>query len=227
MAGLEASLYRAEGPVLLVGGGPVDAPLMKRLAVDRPLVAADSGANTALAAGLVPTLVLGDLDSIEDVEAVRQQTQVVHLPDQDTTDLEKSLAYVDAPAIIGLGFLGARFDHSLAALHALSVCTKRREILLIGESDLVLRVRGDFVCDLPLGMRFSVWPLVSQAFRRSVGLRYPLDGLVMASGSMVGTSNETSAPRVAIEALDGPGYLVITSLEAIDALLASWSVSSM
>ncbi|MGI9506195.1 MAG: thiamine diphosphokinase [Geminicoccaceae bacterium] len=217
----ETPLLRAETTLLLIGGAPLDATLMKRLAANRPLVAADSGANTALRAGLAPDLVLGDLDSIEEVEAVRQRAMVVHLTDQNSTDLEKALASVEAPAIIGLGFLGARFDHSLAALHALTACTKSREIMLIGEHDLVLRVRGDFRCALPEGLRFSVWPLVRQEFHRSSGLRYPLDDLSMQSGELIGISNETIARRVVIEPLDGPGYLVIMPIEVIDAVLAS------
>ncbi|MGI9449194.1 MAG: hypothetical protein ACR2QH_00820 [Geminicoccaceae bacterium] len=48
VAGLEAPLYSTLEPLLLIGGAPVDAALMKRLAVGRSLVAADSGANTAL-----------------------------------------------------------------------------------------------------------------------------------------------------------------------------------
>jgi thiamine pyrophosphokinase len=168
---------------------------------------------------------LGDLDSIEEIDAVRRRTRVVHIPDQDSTDLEKSLAHVDAPAIIGFGFLGARFDHSLAALHALCACAKPREIMLIGDHDVVLRVRGDFRCELPIGLRFSLWPLARQGFRRSSGLRYPLDGLVLQAGSLIGTSNETTASKVVIEAFDGRGYLVITPIETIDSLLASWSAS--
>jgi thiamine pyrophosphokinase len=221
----EAPLLRAETTLLLIGGAPLDVSLMRRLADGRPLVAADGGANTALRAGLVPDLVLGDLDSIEQIEAVRQRTRVVHLDDQNSTDLQKSLAHVDAPAIIALGFLGARFDHSLAALHALAACTKPREIMLVSDHDVVLRVRGDFRCELPIGLRFSVWPLTRQEFRRSSGLLYPLDSLVMQSGSLIGTSNEIVARQVVIESFDGPGYLVIMPIETIDVLLASWPAS--
>jgi len=46
--------------------------------------------------------------------------------------------------------------------------------------------------------------------------------MVMQAGSLIGTSNETSASRVVIEALDGPGYLVLLPIEALDTLLASW-----
>lgn len=226
MALSEAPLLRAETSLLLIGGAPVDVAMMQGLAADRPLVAVDGGADTALRAGLLPDLVLGDLDSIEDVDAVRQRSRVVHLADQNSTDLEKSLASVEAPAIIGLGFLGARFDHSLAALHALATCTKPREIMLVGDHDVVLRVRGDFRCALPIGLRFSVWPLARQDFRRSEGLRYPLDGLVMQTGSLIGTSNQTVAPEVVIEAPDGPGYLVIMPIEILDALLSSWPASA-
>jgi len=222
MVDTESPLLRTESTLLLIGGAPVDVALMQRLAAGRPLVAADGGANTALRSGLVPDLVLGDLDSIEEIDAVRRHTRVVHIPDQDSTDLEKSLVHVDAPAIIGLGFLGARFDHSLAALHALSACAKPRKIMLVGDHDVVLRVRGDFQCELPVGLRFSVWPLAHQEFRRSSGLRYPLDGLVMQAGSLVGISNETVARRIVIEAMDGPGYLAIVPIESLDIVLAAW-----
>lgn len=225
MAETEAPLFRSNDPVLLVGGAPVDEALLQRLARDRPLVAADSGANTAFKAGLVPDLVLGDLDSIERLDEVRRRTEVVHLPDQNTTDLEKSLACIDAPAILGLGFLGARFDHSLAALHAIAACTKPREIMLAGADDVVLRVRGGFRQTLPIGLRFSVWPLGRQRFRRSHGLRWPLDGLTMHAGCLIGTSNETDASDVAIEAGEGTGYLVILPIEVLDRLLASWPAS--
>ncbi|MGI9436064.1 MAG: thiamine diphosphokinase [Geminicoccaceae bacterium] len=214
-------LFRAANPVLLIGGAPVDMDLLKRLAVDRALIAADSGADAAFAAGLVPDLVLGDLDSISDAEQARQRTRVIQIPDQNTTDLQKALAYIEAPMIVGLGFLGARFDHSLAAVHALSACTKPQEILLADTHDVVLRVRGDFAGNLAPGLRFSIWPLGIQTFRRSTGLRYPLDGLTLQSGKMVGTSNEVTAPEVFIEAGVGQGYLVITPIETIDALLAS------
>ncbi len=222
MVGAEPPLFQTDGTLLLIGGAPLDAALMRSLAAGRPLVAADSGANTALEAGLVPDLVLGDLDSIEAIDAVRRRSRVVHLQDQNSTDLEKALAHIEAPWIIGLGFLGARFDHSLAALHALAACTKTREIMLIGAHDAVLRVRGDFRCELPIGLRFSIWPLARQTFRRSSGLRYPLDGLTMQAGSLIGTSNLTIAREIVIEAEDGPGYLVIVSIDVIDALLAAW-----
>ncbi len=212
-------LFDAKEAVLLIGGAPVDLHHLKRLAAKRPVVAVDGGADSVFAAGLTPRLVLGDLDSIKDLDAARQHTRVAHIATQDTTDFEKALACVDAPAIIAMGFLGARFDHSLATLHALTACSQAREILLVGDHDAVMRVRGDFVCDLPVGLRFSVWPLCVQTFYRSHGLRYPLDGLTMQSGSQIGASNETCESTVRIEAPDGAGYLIITPLSALDALL--------
>ena len=225
MVDAEAPLFRTDRTLLLVGGAPLDTGLMQRLARRHALVAADSGANTALRAGLTPALVLGDLDSIEEIDAVRRQSRIVHIGDQHSTDLEKALAHIDAPSIIGLGFLGARFDHSLAALHALSACAKPREIMLVGDHDLVLRVRGDFRCVLPVGLRFSIWPLGRQAFHRSTGLRWPLDDLTMETGSLIGTSNETSGSEVVIQAEEGGGYLVILPIEAIGILLESWSAT--
>ena len=58
-------VLRSEAPVTLIGGGPWRAEdLAAALAIAPTLVAADSGADAALSAGVEPALVVGDMDSI-------------------------------------------------------------------------------------------------------------------------------------------------------------------
>ena len=59
-------IVHSKVPVSLVGGGNLD-PTDLDLALDRApwLVAADGGAGAALAAGHVPEVVIGDLDSLQ------------------------------------------------------------------------------------------------------------------------------------------------------------------
>jgi thiamine pyrophosphokinase len=219
---LQSDQLYSDQPVILVGASPVtiDAALAG-LPDDWPLMAADGGAATILNAGRMPRVVIGDLDSLSpDIRAaLASDTQIIELLGQDDTDLEKALQRIAAPLIIGLAFLEARFDHSLAALHALMRLGHDRPVMLVGAQDVLVRVKGDFSATLPVGSRFSIWPLGRQKFSQSRGLKWPLDGLDMAAGKVIGTSNQVSDSTVEITASTGDGYAVIMSLRHMPALL--------
>mgnify|MGYP001062695453 CR=1 FL=1 len=212
----------SDQPIILVGASPVaiDTTLAE-LPDDWPLMAADGGATTILNAGRMPRVVIGDLDSLSpDIRAaLASGTQIIELLGQDDTDLEKALQRISAPLIIGLAFLEARFDHSLAALHALMRLDHDRPVMLVGAHDVLVRVKGDFAATLPVGSRFSIWPLGRQKFSQSRGLKWPLDGLDMAAGKIIGTSNQVSDSTVEITASTGDGYAVIMSLRHMPALI--------
>lgn len=211
-------------PVILVGAAPVSGDGgLATLPKEWPLIAADGGANLLAALGRSPDLIMGDLDSVDHLPA---DARVMRLAGQDDTDFEKCLNRISAPLIIGIGFLDGRFDHSLACLHALTALTHDRPVMLLGEHDVMVRLRGNFhlrsdAGEALSGTRFSVWPLGCQTFRRSRGLQWPLDGLTMRSGELVGTSNAISTAPVEIEAGDGDGYAVIMPRSQVDVLLAA------
>jgi thiamine pyrophosphokinase len=71
--------------------------------------------------------------------------------------------------IIGFGFLGARSDHMLAALHTLAGFADNRPIILVGQYDVMLRVRGHCHFDLPLGHAVFVMASWSPVFREIAG----------------------------------------------------------
>lgn len=205
-------------PVTLLGGGGADRACLTLALTRAPrLLAADGGANMALAAGLMPDAVIGDFDSVtaETLAAIPTDRQI-RVPEQDTTDFEKCLTRIRAPFVLGVGFLGARLDHTLAVLGTL-VRHPERRCLLIGSEDVVFPAPPRLHLDLPAGSRFSLFPL-RPVTGRSEGLRWPIDGLALAPDGIVGTSNEVSGP-VRLET-DGPGMLVILPRGALDAALA-------
>jgi len=211
-------------PVIALGGGSYDAAMVKPLLADYPLIAADSGADAAQAMGVMPDHIIGDFDSISDLKAFPSE-RLIAMSNQDTTDLEKTLSCLRAPLCLGFGFLGRRFDHSLAALHALAQC--QMPMILIGRHDAVIYCRQDFSGLLPQGERLSVWPLVRQEFLASTGLEWPLDGLLLEAGKQIGTSNRIKAAfeteqqvppqseniRVMIKASEGEGYFVMLAAQ--------------
>jgi len=212
-----------DGPLVIVGGGVVDAGLLRRLAGDGAhLVGADGGADAIRAAGLLPEAIVGDFDSLADPAGWDARTRLVRIAEQETTDFEKALYSTTAPVTIGLGMTGRRLDHTLAALDAVARYAARRAIILVDEFDLALGLAGSFGFTVEPGARISVHPLTATRFARSRGLRYPLDGLTLAPGVRTGTSNEASAAAFSIEPEAGdPGvFLLILERQWLGALVA-------
>ena len=206
-------------PVVLVGASPVElAPFFFSLPETWPLVAADGGYDTLAQCGRRPGIVIGDMDSVTDLPSDLPR---IHLTGQDDTDFEKCLARIKAPLIVGFGFLDGRLDHSLAVIHALMAQGCSRHVMLCGAYDVVVCFHGDAGFAVTAGDRISIWPLGRQTFRRSLGLKWALDGLEMEAGGTIGTSNEAIASRVEIEAGPGDGYAVIMPVSASTSLLAA------
>lgn len=206
-------------PVLLIGASPdLDPNMVSGIDPHWPLIAVDGGLDTAHAAGLRPSLVLGDMDS---VRRVPDDVPALQLDGQDDTDLEKALQRISAPLIIGFGFLDGRLDHVLASMHAITRLQRDIPLILVGRRDVLLRPVGDVALSLVPGTRFSVWPLGKQHFAGSSGLQWPLDELTMTQGGTIGTSNRVASASVTINAGDGEGYAVILPVAAYDAVLQS------
>ena len=91
------------------------------------IVCADAGARHARRLGLMPDLVVGDLDSIAADDRdwlVQNGVQVITYPhDKDETDLELAIQHAlpeDPQRIIIIAALGARLDHTLGNIALLA-----------------------------------------------------------------------------------------------------------
>lgn len=208
--------------VTLVGGGPLTKPTLARSLTFAPrLVAADGGADRLRRLGQRPEAVIGDLDSISAATRAELGDAVHHIPEQDTTDFDKALRNIAAPFVIGLGFSGARLDHGLASLNTLARHAHRR-CLLVGQGDVTFLAPPQITLSLTVGSRLSLFPMRGVT-GRSVGLRWPIDGLDFAPDARTGTSNEVSQGRVTL-AFDGPGMLIILPQRALPAVLDALSL---
>lgn len=207
-----------DSPVVLVGGVPDPVGLSAVLS-EWPTIAADSGIHAALKAGRKPLSIIGDMDSVNDLASLPADIRQIKLSGQDDTDFEKCLNLIVAPLIVGIGFIGSRFDHSLAAMHALAATSNQSDLLLVGADDIILRVRGDIALRLPVGKRVSVIPLAKQSFIASSGLAWPLDGLHMEFGQAIGISNRVLDEDITITAGAGDGYAVIAPFDCLESIL--------
>lgn len=210
-------IVHESGPVTLLGGGEV-GPGDLNLALKRAntLVAADSGAQAALSAGVMPDAVIGDMDSLSgEARAKIPPDRLFPIREQDSTDFDKALRSITAPLVLGVGFLGARVDHQLATFNAL-VRQAERPCILIGPHEIVFHAPPVLEVDLAPGQVVSLFPL-SRVSGQSSGLEWPIDGLDFAPDGTVGTSNRSLGP-IRIE-MSGPGMLMFLPRAALDRVM--------
>lgn len=204
--------------VTLVAGGPVMARDLAFARARAPrLVAADGGADRALARGHLPEAVIGDFDSVSDAAKAAIGPGGLHpVAEQDSTDFDKALRHIAAPFVLALGVAGARMDHGLAVMNVL-VRRRDRICLLIGPEDVVFHAPPELTIRVAAGERFSLFPFLPVT-GDSEGLRWPIGGIAFAPGGATSTSNEAAAAAVRLR-FDGPGMLVLLPRKRLDAAL--------
>ncbi len=217
-----ASVATFNDVLVIVGGGTVDAELLRELyASGARIVGADGGADQVAAAGLKPEAIIGDFDSLRDPARWLGKTRLMQISEQETTDFEKALYSTRAPVTVALGMTGTRFDHTLAALDAVARHAEQRKIILVDAQDIALGLTEAFSFRVAYGERVSIHPLAPITFWRSAGLKYPLDAIHLAPGVRTGTSNQaTEGPFTIVpeEGIHAP-YLLIIAREHLMALI--------
>lgn len=195
---------------LLFANGPLPAPaaLRRHLRPGDLILCADGGAGHALALGLRPDLVVGDLDSLD--PSHRQHLQQLgcrieqHPTDKDATDLELALLAAQRLGIddiVLLAALGGRLDQELANLLLLAhpQFANLRLSLLAGEQTAWI-VRDQITISGQPGDTVSALPLSPQVEGLTYhhGLRWPLHDFTLPFGSTRGVSNELTGPSAHI-----------------------------
>ncbi len=115
-----------EQTLILAGGLRAKTAITEHISSSSLVIGADSGAEKALDMGIVPNLVVGDMDSIS--PKILEQLKELKVPleiypaEKDLTDTEIAIqaAYQrDYKDIVIAGAVGDRWDHSLANIFLL------------------------------------------------------------------------------------------------------------
>src|ERR1700690_1082508 len=130
---------------------------------DDYIICADGGTRHALALGLKPNLIVGDLDSVTDVELKKADAKILQYPrDKNETDLELALNHAleqEPTSIIIVAALGNRLDQTLGNTSLLSdwrlaaldarLDDGVEEVFFCNEQSKVEGRRGDIVSLIP------------------------------------------------------------------------------
>jgi len=171
------------------------------------IVGVDGGTDAALSRKIPVTLATGDFDSISDSEIKR-----VSLPNQNASDLDKSLNYAadnGAEVVNIVGVEGGDIDHQLGVFAALIEAPSELEICLHMTEHVVMRCLDELELVLDEGTQLSLFAFTPCANVSISGVEFPLDDEALAFSTR-GLHNVALGGPIHIES-DGALVVVISS----------------
>lgn len=199
---------------LIISGGCLQPSLYyKQLAKSAEyIICADGGARYAKSLGVIPDLVVGDFDTLNEME-INELSQagvkMIRYPkDKDFTDTH--LAVIEA---IKRGFieieiiaaLGGRLDHTIANIMLLCLPEAKEVNIRIAEEDQdVFLIVDQKQLQGNAGETISLFPLSNRVKGiNTKGLKYPLEQGELKMGLPIGVSNEFLENKAEIEIEEG------------------------
>ena len=200
--------------IIFANGEMPHARLDARLVQEQDfIICADGGARHALALGLTPDVVVGDMDSLDESIIARLQAAGTSIhrfsPDKDFTDLELALQMardMQPQEVILLGALGGRLDQMLANLMLLaSPSYADMPIVMVSGMESARAVRDEIVIRGRVRDIVSVIPLSDDVSGLTYhgGLRWLLHDATLPLGSSRGVSNELTDDTARISLRSG------------------------
>jgi thiamine pyrophosphokinase len=172
------------------------------------VLAADGGANHLARIGVRPATVVGDLDSIR--PGVRRwvgEDRIVARPDQESTDLHKTLAYAfderGAERVTVLAATGGRLDHAIENLALLGRWAGRGAVELLDEEHRIVAVSDAFTTAAAAGATVSLMPLGRCERVWTQGLRWELDGGPLDLAGRTSVSNVADGGQIEVRVEGG------------------------
>jgi len=162
------------------------------------VICCDGGANIAAYAGIIPDIIIGDLDSVcsqtlqflslNNVEIQR------HNKHKDYTDLELAIKHAVAlkPSEIAvLCAFGGRVDHFIGNIHALvSAAESNINVYLINEdTKTIVAAKRVIIVQKENYSHISLIPFTAITNITTTGLKYPLTNADLHIGTTRGISN--------------------------------------
>lgn len=184
-------------------------------------ICVDRGVEHCLAAGLEPTLLIGDFDSVDKKvlaqENLSQTPRYDYPPKKSASDLELALQVLadDPPeSVVILGVSGGRTDHMLFnwCLPALRVWPFT--LLLIDGTTRCHVLQGEDDCTLEMmdGQTLSLLAQIRATGVTTTGLHYPLQDATLEVGSTLGLSNVAAGGQAGVR-MDTGTLLVLVNYD--------------
>ena len=189
---------------------------------DDLIIAADGGTRHALTVGVVPNVIIGDLDSLSLDDRVHVEaagSRIISFSHRkDETDLELALRHArseGATDIVILAALGGRLDQTVANLLLLTLPEMREiDIRIVAGAQVAFLIRngrGEALVEGRPGDTVSLIPLGGDAIGVTAeGLEWPLHEDTLRFGPARGVSNVLVTERARVRVQQGHLLCVVT-----------------
>ena len=167
-------------------------------------VAADGAALRLLALGIMPDLVVGDLDSIGDDHGIAP-SRLIRIEDQDANDFEKCLRHclsLGLTRIMVFGLHGGELEHTLNNWSVFMRFARRADLCLYDAGRFGIPVFGDLALPARRNELISFIPQPA-AVITSNGVAWPLTNEILSLGVREGARNRATADIVRLSVHEG------------------------
>ncbi len=191
--------------VIFLNGRLPNTKIIKKFVHKNTLIiAADGGANKIRELKMNINVIIGDMDSISEINAMyykRKKTEIIKVEEQDSTDFEKALTYCINKKIEDVTIFGAtgmRPDHTLNNFSILKRFYKKMNLCLITDDFAAFYLPKRFFFNYKSGETVSLIPMPFATDIKTKGLEFPLNKETLEFGKREGALNRSDSDKVSI-----------------------------
>ena len=208
-------LFTGKNPVVIVGNGefPAHQIPLNHLKNAGTIICADGGADQLISYNLTPNAIVGDMDSTK-LRKDDFKGAWISSPNQNRTDLQKTLDWCianDLNGITVLGAMGNREDHSLGNLHVLAEFSRKLKMKFVTNHAVIYSFKGKRTFSSLKAQQISIVAIENVKSISTVGLKYELNNEPFPPACN-GISNEAESDEFTIETAE-PIWLFINHLD--------------
>ena len=161
--------------VILNGQMPTDDTIINQITNSDYIIAVDGSANKLLDLQIIPDVIIGDLDSLQNIK--NKDIELVETPNQNKTDFRKTLEWCIEKNILNIsifGISGESEDHFLGNYYTLSDFGEKISWKAFTDFSVISPCIGNKKFESFKGQKVSLLCMKGSSTVNSENLEYPL-----------------------------------------------------
>ena len=201
--------------VLCLNGDLPDRDVIEKFIQNNPIIiAADGAANKLKNTGILPSVIIGDLDSI-DKNINFENTEIIEINDQNYTDFEKCIFYIIkheiSPTLV-LGVNGGEIDHTIDNINKFIKYSEQIPMIFFDSPNKWgIAIDNDLSIFSKQSSTVSIFPFMPNTHIKSEGLHWELDSKDHSIFKNVSTRNKTTKQIAKITSSQNKVLVIVES----------------
>lgn len=182
--------------LIIANGEACSNQLTRRLLGGNPFVIALDGSLLRVLEKLIPiNVLLGDFDrfDINEARELLKDAEIVYAPDQEKTDLDKSIEYAIEKGYKHIDIIwatGMRADHTITNITNMARYATQAQLTMYDDYSVIFPIPKGFRKHYTAGSIISLIPVGTVKGIITGNLKYPLNHEDLVLGYRAGSSNE-------------------------------------